>query len=84
MGLLPGGLGMPGRLQAAAQRTVLTPQAPWSPRAHTSSHTAGRLHTQAHLMKELEKIHRVVQRQIGIERCTISLRSACGAAKRER
>jgi fused signal recognition particle receptor len=26
--------------------------------------TAGRLHTQAHLMKELEKIHRVVQRQI--------------------
>lgn len=26
--------------------------------------TAGRLHTQMHLMKELEKIHRVVQRQI--------------------
>jgi fused signal recognition particle receptor len=26
--------------------------------------TAGRLHTQTHLMKELEKIHRVVQRQI--------------------
>ncbi|CAN5489961.1 signal recognition particle-docking protein FtsY [soil metagenome] len=26
--------------------------------------TAGRLHTQAHLMKELEKIHRVVSRQI--------------------
>jgi fused signal recognition particle receptor len=26
--------------------------------------TAGRLHTQAHLMRELEKIHRVVRRQI--------------------
>ena len=26
--------------------------------------TAGRLHTQAHLMRELEKIHRVVQKQI--------------------
>lgn len=26
--------------------------------------TAGRLHTQTHLMKELEKIHRIVQRQI--------------------
>jgi fused signal recognition particle receptor len=26
--------------------------------------TAGRLHTQAHLMKELEKIHRIVARQI--------------------
>jgi fused signal recognition particle receptor len=26
--------------------------------------TAGRLHTQAHLMKELEKIHRVVEKQI--------------------
>jgi fused signal recognition particle receptor len=27
--------------------------------------TAGRLHTQTHLMRELEKIHRVVSRQIG-------------------
>jgi fused signal recognition particle receptor len=26
--------------------------------------TAGRLHTQTHLMKELEKIHRIVARQI--------------------
>ena len=26
--------------------------------------TAGRLHTQAHLMRELEKIHRVVSKQI--------------------
>src|SRR5207253_3714392 len=26
--------------------------------------TAGRLHTQAHLMRELEKIHRVVARQV--------------------
>jgi fused signal recognition particle receptor len=26
--------------------------------------TAGRLHTQAHLMRELEKIHRVVSRQV--------------------
>ncbi|MEZ6141408.1 MAG: signal recognition particle-docking protein FtsY [Zavarzinella sp.] len=27
--------------------------------------TAGRLHTQTHLMRELEKIHKVIQRQIG-------------------
>ena len=30
--------------------------------------TAGRLHTQAHLMRELEKIHKVVTRQIDAPR----------------
>ena len=42
--------------------------------------TAGRLHTQTHLMKELEKIHRIVSRQIP----GCPARSAAGAGRDDR